>query len=709
MVRLCLVIVVFMFIEGYISQSCEFTNQIGLTYNLNGMIRSNSADYQYYSTDKNDTLTSYFINICANTRENCNSPSTPICKQSIYNQPLPQSNFESITNTSIPNFQNYYPNSTANGVTLVYKTKGCSGENDNSYINILCDLSVENGIIDSISTENNNCILSFNMRSKYGCGYNKSEPLTCNETNPELQSLCSKISDSEYKCQSGDFVVSISDTNNNTKYEFFVDNNYSYSYGEPQIGEYGGLYSLTLNTIFEIDTNGNEIPDTKIDASNLFWNISSPIVIQQDDSDCSAETLISISSTDESKWKELSFINHFPMKTENNDNNAQFEIFIENYTWQSSSSKYLVFSYLVDDLESTSQLNFNNETYSSISNAYFSIFADAVIIEGGAYYESVSAQIIRDNELQIAYSRFPHSSSLFHNIEYGIHLPPPTPPNPSCSSKKCNFNDLILETSLSAGISWIFYLPDNPTQYQILLYSISEVDTTDISGTTIDDVSYSTLYFMNFDWSFTHPSSRIIEDGTAIASYKITSPSTDRWSSFDIIVEISMKNGVSHFEVILEISDYVWISDDISTSLQIEFDIGGPGSISYSFDTVLVGDSYIRSNTFGISKNSVSDSVEISGCTLFYSDAAYFLVPHFEGSFSNYVAIGINTTSDHIIVSKSMINVSGTATAVQENERTDPWWVWLLICIVVLFILFATIFVISFFVHKKYRQNYDSI
>ena len=64
-----------------------YNEETRLSYNLTGMMRSaKQQDFFYTVAKDSDSLWTYFVNICGNTKELC-EPETPVCEQSLTSYP----------------------------------------------------------------------------------------------------------------------------------------------------------------------------------------------------------------------------------------------------------------------------------------------------------------------------------------------------------------------------------------------------------------------------------------------------------------------------------------------------------------------------------------------------------------------------------------------------------------------------------------------
>ena len=713
--------------------TCSTTNDVnGLFYNLTGMIRGGDAeDYQYIVSNP-DALESVFVNICADAREYCD-PDTPVCQESIMNSFPFLATFDSWGSVDEQVFLPYQPNTTLNGVSINYQSQNVScGDNSfvESFVHVLCDLGVDSGIIDSVTFSDDGCSTDVFMRSKYGCGYDPNEILTCANTTVIEPVACTESGQANFECQTGDFVVSVTGNQNVPKYSFYLASNYTYDYeynyysydeneeynyeyngdssksiesvkDEENNSTYGGEYKLQFSQFFETDNDGKKSSHSTISLSSLSWEFTQPIVILHDDDDCTQETTFNITNTNpqDGYWSKLVFVNHLYMV--DNSSSLKFDVVIEDYEWQDSNSAYLVLSLMYNGGENATV---ENSTLASTGNSYLYINPTAYSYPNSSnpsINETVQATFTDSGKVEISYSRF--TGSLVHDPTFGINLPTPIAPAPPCEDNECTFQSYTVTTSTDSSPKFEFEANNNSNEYTIEFSQLSEVTISDNSYKTVDS---SVIDLNDYDWTMSVPKSIVLEDGTAQVSFTVSTGKSDKWSSLSLIFQSSMEIGVTHFYVIIELEDYLWTSNDPSTYLQFDLDMAGEGSIKYSYNTVLVGSGYIQSTNYG-----TADGGQISNIMLSYSDSAFATISHFDSSISYNLRFGVSSTSDPLRTNAKLESVDGTAELSGDgDDGSSDWWIWLLVAIAGVAVLGVIVAVVSVFIMKNRKRNsYDTM
>ena len=706
-------IFVFLIIQVQGETVCWGTNsENGLFYNLTGMIRpSNTEDYQYIvPAGEGEAFQSIYMNICANVKEAC-SPATPVCDMSTKTTFPYITTSQSYGSLSETTWLPYQPSDSTDGITVNYNSAEVCGDSSTyqSLIHVQCELS-ESGVIDSVSKSSDGCTTEIFMRSQYGCGYPENEPLTCSDYYSVEPVACTTSGQKNFNCQAGEFVVSVTGNQNVPKYSFYMNSEYSYdydygtteyAYDDTEDDEvYGGEYKIQFQQIFETDSSGHQVTHSKVSLPSLSWEMTMPVALLHDDDECTQETTFNITNTDGPNWTKLVFVNHLYLA--GNTSSLKFDVVVEDYEWVGDDTSNLVLS--VDySSNGAGNASISNSTTATVGDSYLYISPQAYGYPNSSdplNNQTVAASYTNSGKIEISYTHF--TGSLVHDPTFGIKLPVPTPPTAPCSDGACTFHSYSLASKTSSVPSLSFTYQSN--EWKANFAVLREVTVTNDSYETVGSSSMS---LGDYTWSSTTPASVMLPDGTAQVSFTLSTGSSDRWGSLSILVQSSLRSGITHFTVELQVENYVWVSEQ--SSLQLEIDVAGPGSISYAYDTVLVGDGYIQ---IPVSSTAQSASVGVQSplMSLYYSDAVYTTVAHFDGSLSSSFIMGVNSDSDPIPYQpQNMVAVEGEAEITSDsNDSGSDWWIWVLVSVglvaVIAGIAFAVLFVI-----KRRKASYEPV
>ena len=564
-------------------------------------------------------------------------------------------------------------------------------------INILCDNSVE-AEVTSATTTVNGCLAMIGMRSKYGCGFPAGQPLTCKDTDKPKPSTCTLVNDA-FTCQSPSFSVSVKNARSAPAYTFSATSNYNPDNYDPT--SYAGdneplpeVYTLKFVELLEVSAAKNIEARVRLDT--LPWIFTQPEVIVHNDKSCSQETTFNLTSANATLWSRLTLVNHVPLSALAK---AKFDVVIEDYVWQSPNTTHLVFTFSLNStLGGLAKLD--NATRVTLGYSYFSIVPTATAYVNGSASAAVSAKLVKlDTALELAYSRF--NGSLVHDPQIGINLPSPVPPVVPCDEDVCEIPSLTVTRDLSGYPK--LTLEGNST-WIVEFVRLQEIL---VNTQGYSPVRSSIVEFDDAEWTTKDPITVVLPDGSAHIRYTIYSGLSDHWDSISISVDIPMKKTNSHITAALTIANYKWRLASLSSSLQLEISVGGPGMISYSYTTVLVGYGYLQTTPI-VSAVSTSGAKQSPTLMLSYHDeVVYAAISHFNGTVTVPFTIGINTNADLAYIPPGMINIAGKAEV--EEGGASIVWLWVLGAIGIL-VLIVILVVGSVAVYRRYkRSSYEPI
>ena len=497
------------------------------------------------------------------------------------------------------------------------------------------------------------------MRSKYGCGYDPEEgPIPCSDY-VSNQTSCTYFGQNNFNCTAGPFSIEVTGNQNVPKYSFYVESNYTNSDSSDDT-PYGGSYAVQFQEIWETDADGNKTPGSTISLPSLNWNFTVPAVIVYDDDDCTTETTFNITNivqSGEKYWDNLVFINHLT----NSSTSLKFDVWIENYKWQSPDSTNLVISVLLHSDQNDAD-GPANDTYSSVGNAFFSVSPTAMAFadtSDPSNYVDVNVTLVTSGgsqNIEIVYGYF--TGSLLHDPTMGVNplTPPPAPAAPCDSGIDCSFDTFSIDqysaTDDFVGID--IWLNSDSDQVSSMVFSyINEVQYTGSDAESLQEIEFDSIA-----WTFSDPETFIPISGEPQLGFSISAGITDYWDSFTISCTVSMVNGISHLDLQVEINNFNWKSND--SLLNFGIDIASPGDISYAYDLVQIGTTYFANPDLYGSAATVS-TVQIVPTTLSYEEEIIVTISNFQGTFSsNPFTFGISTSTDPAYTSSvTLQDVSG--------------------------------------------------
>jgi len=240
-----------------------------------------------------------------------------------------------------------------------------------------------------------------------------------------LSPSCVKVSaTSSLDCQSGKFVVDLTNTQNVPKYSFFLttnSSNASYNYGEDPVD--GSVYKFQLAQISELA--GTRKTST-LPLSTLDWSLG-PIEIVDLSGNCTnTETQFNITCTG-GYWDSFTLVNH--LSTKSDTTTLKFDIILTNYLWQDASSDHLAISFTYSSAEAVA--TYKNSTYYALGSSYISINPVAhayVNLSNPSVRQTVSVAFDSSGKTEILYSRF--NGSLIHDPTIGV-IPKASTPTPT--------------------------------------------------------------------------------------------------------------------------------------------------------------------------------------------------------------------------------------------------------------------------------------
>jgi len=586
----------------------------------------------------------------------------------------------------------WYPynfTTTEDGITILYSTSNDTSESDQAAaIHILCDRWVNPGVIDKVDDQTEDLLEIF-MRSTYGCGYNTSLPYTCLNTTELLPSSCQTNGTVELECLEGELTLQMPTSLPVYDYSYNSDYLYIDEYYDKEDDEipYGGSYTLSLDSLVESSSaNGTyRVPDSKIVVADVDWTQKGPRTIIDDEEMCTQATTFSLASADGPRWTSFEIAHTIQMVDD--VSSVHFDILLENYQWYSNQSDYLTFVFTSSaDVDSGVQPHpfKSSPTRVENKNSFLEIESPVTVLRDGQSTGTANVSLtVLSNEIFVSLSQF--NGSIHIKGSFGIDVPPPpsiTPSSP-CDDNDwyCAFDLFTLEYLPSSDNSptWQFSLGEldqnTDSAYVVTLSSLSEILQGDDGPS---QVGSSRLNFVNLDRNSSIPTVSYVPDGSAQVSYATTVNYPERWDSFLITTSASLQNKTTHFVVDIVISNYVWVSSDLLSTLQLELDIGGTGNISLGVDTLAVGPAYVQSDLYA-SATSSSRGLQIVPVAMSYDNSAFATITHFEGTLTVSFLVGINSTTDQPYF-PPMNPVDGKATA-DAPAGTDRYWIWWLISV----------------------------